>query len=196
MTTYTFAQTITDYTPPSLPIDTQPLSAGNTFPMGDNWFSQVAAVGNYGDGSGGYFAICFDFETTNAFLRHYNGTGGLINSGQVYDSYFHQPGVYSNYTSGTITLNTPYVVVQNASLVTLNMLATVPLGSFVEIAGASTNGWKVQLQTGQTIKYNGSSSSSGGSIASSAQYNSVKLVCVAANTTFSVVSSTGTLTLA
>jgi hypothetical protein len=87
-------------------------------------------------------------------------------------------------------------IADNAGLVTLNMPATVALGSVFAIVGKGAGGWLVQMNTGQVANMGSSPTSSAGSLASTNRYDCIELVCVTANTTFVVRSSMGNITVA
>lgn len=75
-------------------------------------------------------------------------------------------------------------VVQNASQTTITLPATAPLGSVIAVRGLGAAGWILQANTGQTIKVDGQTTTSAGSLTSSGQYDSIDITCVVANTTF------------
>lgn len=85
----------------------------------------------------------------------------------------------------------------NAGLVTLTLPASMAYGSVVEICGKGTGGWKLAQQAGQQIFYGSSSTTlgAGGSIASTGQYDSIKILCTVADTTFTVIAAVGNHTI-
>lgn len=86
-------------------------------------------------------------------------------------------------TSQPAAVNSGYII-QNASQTTVTLPATAAIGSIVAIAGLGAAGWILAANTGQTIKVDGASTSSGGSLTSAGQYDSIEVVCVSANTTW------------
>jgi hypothetical protein len=85
----------------------------------------------------------------------------------------------------------------NAGLVTVTLPATAAVGDAVEIAGQGAGGWKLAANTGQTIKYINGTSTSGGSLSSTSQFDTARVICQVANTTWQVISSSSMgLTLA
>lgn len=98
-------------------------------------------------------------------------------------------------TSQTAVVNNGYII-SNASQTTVTIPATSAVGSVFGVAGKGAGGWILQANTGQTINYGSSSSSSAGSLTSTNQWDSVQIVCVTANTVFSVIASQGILTVA
>jgi len=95
--------------------------------------------------------------------------------------------------SGTAAVNNGYIIDHGATLVTMTLPVTAPLGSIVAIAGNSSGGWVLAAGAGQTIKFNSQSAST--SLASTNQYNCIEVICVVANTTWAVRSSEGNLTV-
>lgn len=99
--------------------------------------------------------------------------------------------------SVTMAVNTGYTSDAGASLVTFTLPATAAIGDWVEINGKNAGGWTIAQAAGQSIHYGNQTTTVGvgGSLASSNQWDCVKLRCVTANTTWTVVSSTGNLTV-
>lgn len=96
-----------------------------------------------------------------------------------------------------MAINNAYVVNKSASAGVMTLPATAAVGSFVRVIGLSSNGWSVAQNSGQSINMNSVSTTTGtgGSLASTARYNSVDLICVVANTTWNVIASEGVLTV-
>lgn len=88
-------------------------------------------------------------------------------------------------TSQAAAVNHGYII-QNAATTTVTLPATAAIGSIVAVAGLGAGGWVLTANTGQTIKISPATTSSAGSLASTAQYDSVEVVCVTANTTWIV----------
>lgn len=86
-------------------------------------------------------------------------------------------------TTQTAAVNNGYVV-SNAAQTTVTLPVTAALGSIVYVQGAGAGGWILAAGTGQTIKLGTQTTSSGGSLTSSAQYDSIGVVCIVANTTW------------
>lgn len=98
-------------------------------------------------------------------------------------------------TTQAAAVNQGYII-SNASQTTVTLPATSAEGSTFAIAGKGAAGWILQANTGQVIHYGSSPTSSAGSLTSTNQWDSVTIVCVTANTTFSVIASQGVLTIA
>jgi len=90
-------------------------------------------------------------------------------------------------TSASMIFSRTYVS-NNAALVTLTLPATAPAGSVIRILGLGAGGWTIAQNAGQSITVGGSTSTIGvtGSVASSNQYDTVKLICIVADTEWSV----------
>lgn len=101
-------------------------------------------------------------------------------------------------TTGSVTMaiNTVYITDAGASLVTYTLPTTAALGSFFEIVGSSSGGWTIAQGTGQTIHFGNvaTTTGAGGSLSSANQYDSIKIRCVVANTTYVVQSAQGNIT--
>ncbi len=89
-------------------------------------------------------------------------------------------------TSGNLLVNEGFII-NNASQVSMLLPATAALGSVISIQGYGAGGWKITQNDGQNIQIGGVSSTvgTGGSVASVNRHNSLTLVCVVPNTTFS-----------
>jgi len=81
-----------------------------------------------------------------------------------------------------------------AGLLTFTMPATAAFGDYFEVIGQGAGGWLIQMNTGQTANASSGSTSVAGSLASTNRYNSIKLMCTVANTTFTVSNAEGTIT--
>lgn len=99
-------------------------------------------------------------------------------------------------TSSNMAVSNGYIA-NNGSLVTLTLPATAALGSVIEVSGKGAGGWSIAQNSGQTIHYGASNTTTGvgGSLASTLQYDTVRLLCTTANTDFVVLSSVGNLTV-
>lgn len=100
-------------------------------------------------------------------------------------------------TSQTMASFNGYVA-DNAGLVTLALPATSALGDEIIIMGRGSGGWSISQAAGQQIIWESSSSSVGvpGSVSSINRRNSIYMVCTAANTEWTIQSSSGNLTFA
>lgn len=99
-------------------------------------------------------------------------------------------------TSQSAAVNAGYTT-NNAGLVTVTLPSTAAYGSIVYVVGKGAGGWKVAQNSGQTIHFLGTNSTTGtgGSLASTVQYDSVELLCTIANTDWTVIDSMGNITI-
>lgn len=81
-------------------------------------------------------------------------------------------------------------IANRATLVTLTLPATAAVGTIIEVVGQGAGGWLIAQAAGQQIQVGAVASTLGaaGSIASTNRYDTVRLMCVTANTIFQVVS--------
>lgn len=97
--------------------------------------------------------------------------------------------------SGNAAVNNGYVC-NSASRISLLLPATAAVGATIATMGMGIGGWSLVANTGQTIVFDTSISTSGGSISSTAQFNNVTISCQVANLRWQVRSAIGTLTVA
>lgn len=95
------------------------------------------------------------------------------------------------------SVNNGYIC-NKAGLLTLTLPTTAAVGTIIEVSGMNTAlGWKIAQNANQQIFFGTSSTTSGtgGSLASTNIYDSVRLVCNTANLTWIVLSSVGNITV-
>lgn len=99
-------------------------------------------------------------------------------------------------TSQSAAVNNGYIL-NNSSLVTLTLPSTAAQGSIIEVAGKGSGGWKIAQNASQTIHFGNTNTTTGtgGSLASTNQYDSLTILCITANTDFIVLSSVGNITI-
>lgn len=90
-----------------------------------------------------------------------------------------------------------YIIVSPASVLNLILPATSAVGDTVEILLRGGSGFIINQLSNQQVFYLGNTTTLGisGTIASTSQGNYVKLVCIAANTQWAVVSAAGSIIL-
>lgn len=88
-------------------------------------------------------------------------------------------------TTQSAAVNSGYII-QNASATTVTLPTIAAIGAIVQVQGLGAGGWILAANTGQTIHLGTATTSSAGNLTSSNQYDSVQVVCVVANTTWSV----------
>jgi hypothetical protein len=91
-------------------------------------------------------------------------------------------------------INSGYIV-NAAALATITLPATAPIGSLLEIVGVGAGGWRLGQAAGQQVVFGNISNTSGagGQLNSTHQRDSIRLVCITADTTWQVVSSVGNI---
>jgi len=97
----------------------------------------------------------------------------------------------------TAVVNNGYIC-NKAGLLTLLLPATSAVGTLLEVTGMNTAlGWQITQGAGQQIFFGTSTTTigTGGSLASTAIYDSVRLVCNVANTSWIAISSIGSPTI-
>ncbi len=101
-------------------------------------------------------------------------------------------------TSAAVTMvaSTQYVA-DNAGLVTLTLPAVAAIGDTFRIIGKGAGGWSMAQAAGQTSHVGNQATTAGvgGSVSSTNQWDVITIICVTANTTFSVQANQGNLTI-
>lgn len=97
-------------------------------------------------------------------------------------------------TTQTLAANNRYAA-NNAAQVTLTLPTTAALGDQIEVVGKGAGGWRVAQNASQQIRFGDLSSTLGisGRLDSTNQYDSICLVCITANTEWSVIRSQGNI---
>jgi hypothetical protein len=95
-----------------------------------------------------------------------------------------------------VTLNA-YVMDAGASLITATLPTTAALGAEFRIVGKAAGLWTVAQNSGQSIVFGSSTTTTGvsGSLSSTLAADCIHLVCTTANNVFTVISSVGNLTV-
>jgi len=95
-----------------------------------------------------------------------------------------------------MAVNTEYTTNRGAGIVAYTLPAAAAVGDVIEVWGNSANGWSIAQNAGQTIHILGSSTTTGvgGSLASTTQYDCIRLKCTVTDTDF-VGIPTGNLTV-
>lgn len=94
-------------------------------------------------------------------------------------------------------VNNGYIC-NKGSLLTLTLPTTSAVGDLIEVSGMNTNlGWKIAQNASQQIHFGlfDTTSGTGGSLASTLKYDSVRIVCNVANLEWIVISSIGNITV-
>jgi hypothetical protein len=93
--------------------------------------------------------------------------------------------------------NNSYIV-NRGSLVTLTLPVSADVGGLIKIIGKGAGGWKIAQNSGQTIHFNSSDTTTGvtGYLASTNRYNCLELLCITTDSDWIVASSEGNITIA
>jgi len=116
------------------------------------------------------------------------GAGGTGSSGAA--------GSVGGTTSfGSLMTTTNNYYTQNSALTTLTLPAAASAGTLIQIAGVGAGGWILAQNAGQSINFGNqvTTTGTGGSIASTNQYDGADILCVVANTQWVVRAASGNL---
>lgn len=117
------------------------------------------------------------------------GTGMVVTNGPNSITLSQAPGGETwtdvTATSQNMSADNGYTS-NNASLVTLTLPITAVYGTFIDIIGKGAGGWKIAQNAGQNIQIGTSSTTVGvgGSVSSTNRFDSIRLICTTANTTW------------
>lgn len=99
-------------------------------------------------------------------------------------------------TPKALVVDQGFITDNGASLVTYTLPTTAAIGTIIEISGKSSGGWIITYTTNQIIHVgNQTTTLTTGSLASTNQWDYVKLLCVTANVTWNVIGGVGNLTV-
>jgi hypothetical protein len=95
-----------------------------------------------------------------------------------------------------MAVNNAYIA-NNAALVTLTLPDTAALGSVIEVVGKGAGGWKIAQNASEIIHFGNinTTTGTGGSLASTATYDAIRIVNTVANTEWTVLSVQGVITV-
>lgn len=99
-------------------------------------------------------------------------------------------------TSQSAAVNSGYIV-NNAGLVTVTIPTTAALGDIVRIVGKGAGGWLIAQNASESINLGSLTTTVGvgGSLASTNQFDCIEIICTVANTTWTVMSVQGNITV-
>ncbi len=99
-------------------------------------------------------------------------------------------------TTQALAVNNGYVL-NNAGLVTATLPATAVVGDRIEITGLGAGGWLIAQNASQLVRLGSSvtTTGTGGSLASTNRYDSLTLICIVTNTTWTVMGPVGNITV-
>jgi len=99
-------------------------------------------------------------------------------------------------TTGNAEADNGYIA-NNSSLVTITLPSTCAVGKTIRIAGSGAGGWKLAQNASQVIYFGdmNTTTGTGGYLASVYRYDQVEILCITADTTFTVIGSMGDITV-
>ena len=100
-------------------------------------------------------------------------------------------------TSQAAAVDSGYIC-NNAALVTVTLPDTAAVGSIVAVTGKGAGGWRIAQNAGETIYWDESNATTtgvGGRLDSTDDYDSVRLICITADTDWGVLSSKGNISI-
>jgi hypothetical protein len=88
-------------------------------------------------------------------------------------------------------------IANNAALVTLTLPTTAALGSTIEVVGKGAGGWKIAQNASEQIHFGNINTTlgTGGSLASTATYDAIRIVNTVADNEWTVLSVQGVITV-
>lgn len=95
-------------------------------------------------------------------------------------------------TTQAAAVNTGYICT-NAAQCAVTLPATAAVGDIVKVISQGAGGIRVTANAGQTVKALGDTTTSGGTVTPAAQYDTISVMCVVANTTWVVTDFVSTL---
>jgi hypothetical protein len=127
-------------------------------------------------------------------------TGSIIDWGKLTSEYLGTNYADVTGTTQTLAVGKEYGA-NNASLVVFTLPASAAVGDTNIIVGVGAGGWRIAQNASQNIKtgaggtvgVNSTTTGTGGQLNSALRYDTVKIRCIVANTTWVIESSTGTL---
>lgn len=153
-------------------------------------------IGTEGTGSGQQ-NTCYIAGITNTTLASPTGYVQVDANGQLGEGA--AAGIFKwNSVAGTsqsAAVGNGYICL-NAGLTTVTLPGTFAVGDVIAVVGTGAAFFNITATAGDTIKYVTSTTSSGGSLTATEQYDSIEVIGVVANTTWVVRSATGNYSVA
>lgn len=100
-------------------------------------------------------------------------------------------------SSQTASINTIYGT-NSSSLIVLTLPTVAPAGSIISVVGIGSGGWQIAQPSGVSIHIGNQTSTTGtsGTVSSTNRYDSLQLICISANTSWSLLGgATGNLNI-
>lgn len=165
----------------------------------------VVAGGGTGDTSFTAYAVICGGTTTTGALQSIASVGSsgnvLTSNGAGALPTFQAPAggfAWTEVTAATVALavNNGYIM-NRATAITATLPATAAQGSIIQLVGKGAGLSIIAQNSGQTIHFGNQNTTTGvsGSLTATNQYDAIELLCITANTDFSVVASQGNWTV-
>ena len=105
--------------------------------------------------------------------------------------------IWNEVTGPTAMLVNNGYIANNSSLVVLTLPVTATQGNIVRVAGKGAGGWQVAQNSGQTIHFISSNTTTGagGSISSQEIFDAVEILCTANDTNWTILTANGNITI-
>jgi hypothetical protein len=161
---------------------------------------QCDSSGQLGSSAGSNGQVLVGGGTAPAWANISAGTGIAITNGANTIS-IAATGAGFSWTTVTGTTQALAVengyIMNNAGVVTGTLPASANVGDEIEIIGLGAGGWSIAQNAGQLIHLGSSTTTTGvgGSLASTNRYDSMTLVCIVTNTTWTVRGPVGNITV-
>lgn len=159
----------------------------------DNPTAQVTADGQLLIGSTASPNIKVNTLTAGAGVTITNGSGSITiaatGTGNV---------VWQTITaSQTLAVNHGYICISPGGALSLALPATSALGDIIEVTLDGATSWTITQAAGQQIRFGSTQTTAGagGSLASTAAGDTIRMVCQTANLKWNILSSVGNLTV-
>jgi hypothetical protein len=125
------------------------------------------------------------------------GTCKQYNIGQLIDAISGLITINQTTTPVTLMVNTTYVCSAGSDMINFILPEVIPFGSFFQIIGKDSGLFQISQTSGQSINFGDVTTTTGmsGSIVSTNSNDCIRFVCTVANTTLTVISSIGDLTV-
>jgi hypothetical protein len=125
------------------------------------------------------------------------GTCKQYNIGQLIDAISGLVTINQTTTPVTMMVNTTYVCSAGSDMINFILPEVIPFGSFFQIIGKDSGLFQISQNSGQTINYGEYTTTTGmsGSVLSTKSNDCLRMVCTVANTTLTITSTIGDITV-
>lgn len=208
-------QTLTPHYPYTAPIGVPDLILPQ-LGAGDCWVMNSSATAieavDFNTGGGGTGSVTAILPTTTNAITKFANTGGTIQDSGIIES---SAGVITGIVSingdpwppdgsvwvtaavnTSMAANNNYYTIAPGGTLLMALPTAIAAGTILRLVGYGSTGWTITQAAGQIIYFGAQATTlgAGGSVSSTNAHDAIELLCVAANTTFTVISSLGNLT--